>query len=413
MITREMNAPVLRFPEFRGNWRKKTMRELLEELVDCEHKTAPYIDKSEYLVVRTNNVKNGQLDTSEIKFTTKAGFKEWTKRGVPKYGEILFTREAPAGESCLVPKNVKICLGQRMVLLKPKTELTSGEYISVYLQSDTAKRRISNLSIGTTVTRINITDIYKIECPITSLPEQQKIASFLTTIDTKIQQLKKKKALLETYKKGVMQQIFKQQIRFRDEEGKAFPDWEIVKLQEVAERITRKNKENNTNVLTISAQDGLINQQEFFNKSVSARNVSGYYLLHKDEFAYNKSYSKGYPMGAIKRLSRYEKGVLSTLYICFKIRQKNSEGYFEQYFESGSFNKELHKIAQEGARNHGLLNVSVVEFFNSTNLPRPSLKEQNKIKDFLSSLDAKINEVSKQFRKLQSFKRGLLQKMFM
>jgi type I restriction enzyme S subunit len=144
--------------------------------------------------------------------------------------------------------------------------------------------------------------------------------------------------------------------RFRQEDGSEFPAWEVKKLGEVAERVTRKNKVNNINVLTISAQFGLISQLEFFNKSVSAKDVSGYYLLEKDEFAYNKSYSNGYPMGAIKRLNRYDKGVVSTLYICFKFKEKINLSFMEQYFEMGLQNIELEKVAQEEARNHGLLN---------------------------------------------------------
>jgi len=147
------------------------------------------------------------------------------------------------------------------------------------------------------------------------------------------------------------------QLRFGEFSG----EWEEKKFGEVFERITRKNKENNSNVLTISAQQGLVNQKNYFNKSVSSKDIRGYYLLHKNDFAYNKSYSNGYPLGAIKKLSRYNKGVVSTLYICFKAKSNNVL-FLEQFFNSGYLNKEIHKIAQEGARNHGLLNISVVEF---------------------------------------------------
>ena len=165
------------------------------------------------------------------------------------------------------------------------------------------------------------------------------------------------------------------QLRFSEFSG----EWQEKRLGEVFERVTRKNIENNKNVLTISAQHGLINQEQFFNKSVAANNVTGYYLLHKNEFAYNKSYSKGYPMGAIKKLNKYDKGVVSTLYICFKAKPENHDIFFENYFDSGFLNKGLHKIAQEGARNHGLLNLSVIEFFRDINLFFPTPPEQKKI----------------------------------
>ena len=208
-----------------------------------------------------------------------------------------------------------------------------------------------------------------------------------------------------------MQQIFNQENRFRDDDGNEFPDWEENKLGEVAVRIIRKNKENNLNVLTISAQLGLVSQLEFFNKSVSAKNVSGYYLLEKDDFAYNKSYSNGYPMGAIKRLIKYPKGVVSTLYICFRFLKGINLSFFEHYFEYGNHNVEIEKVAQEGARNHGLLNIGVNDFLN-IKIIIPSLKEQTKIANFLSAIDEKINHCSLKIGKMELWKKGLLQKMF-
>lgn len=209
-----------------------------------------------------------------------------------------------------------------------------------------------------------------------------------------------------------MQKIFSQELRFKDSEGNDYPEWEEKKLGEVFERIIEKNVENNTNVLTISAQYGLISQVDFFNKSVAGKDLSKYYLLQKGDFAYNKSYSNGYPMGAIKKLKFYEKGIVSTLYICFRLKNKKySTNYFEQYFESKKIDKNIQEIAQEGARNHGLLNISVQDFFNIY-IPFPLLEEQQKIADFLSSIDSKIENIEKELEGLKEFKKGLLQQMF-
>ena len=203
-----------------------------------------------------------------------------------------------------------------------------------------------------------------------------------------------------------------QEIRFKKDDGSEFCEWEEKSLGEIFKRITTKNKENNPNVLTISAQFGLINQEKFFNKSVSAKDVTGYYLLENGDFAYNKSYSNGYPMGAIKRLNKYDKGVVSTLYICFRINSGYDSSFYEKYFNSGFLNRELHKIAQEGARNHGLLNISVVEFFNDIKIPVPVYEEQTKIANFLSSIDTKIEQVQNQLKQTKEFKKALLQQMF-
>lgn len=209
-----------------------------------------------------------------------------------------------------------------------------------------------------------------------------------------------------------MQQMFSQQIHFKNEGGEAFPDWKKKHFGEVFNRVTQKNTEKNQNVLTISAQKGLVSQLDYFNKSVAAKDVSGYYLLEKGDFAYNKSYSQGYPMGAIKPLKLYDKGVVSTLYICFRPKAGFSGDYFEQFFNAGMLNREITKIAQEGARNHGLLNVSVKEFFEDIKLPVPHEKEQQKIAQFLQSIDNKIDAVAEQIEQTKQFKKGLLQQMF-
>lgn len=193
--------------------------------------------------------------------------------------------------------------------------------------------------------------------------------------------------------------------------GEFSDGWEEKKFEQVFKRVVTKNKENNLNVLTISAQQGLINQEEYFNKSVSAKDVRGYYLLEKNDFAYNKSYSKGYPLGAIKRLSKYDKGVVSTLYICFRI-QKDSVLFLEQFFNSGKINENIHKIAQEGARNHGLLNISVVEFFKDIHLTLPSKPEQEKIASFLSGVDERLEQLGKKQKLLEEYKKGVMQKIF-
>ena len=166
--------------------------------------------------------------------------------------------------------------------------------------------------------------------------------------------------------------------------------WEQRKLGEVVERITRKNENlESTLPLTISAQYGLINQNEFFDKRIASKDVSGYFLVRNGEFAYNKSTSSDAPWGAIKRLDRYESGVLSTLYIVFKIlnERKTSSDYIVTYYNTDLWHKGIQAIAAEGARNHGLLNVAPAGFFE-TNLTMPKdYAEQQQIGSFFQQLD--------------------------
>lgn len=190
-------------------------------------------------------------------------------------------------------------------------------------------------------------------------------------------------------------------------------EWKVVKLGEIFKRITDKNKENNNNVLTISAQDGLVSQYDYFNKNVAANDVTGYYLIKTGDFAYNKSRSQGYPYGAIKPLKLYDKGVVSTLYICFRTKEQNScIDFYEHYFETDLIHNEIGKIAQEGARNHGLLNISTEDFFEKISLFIPSLPEQQKIAAFLTSLDELISAHTKKLEALKAHKKGLMQQLF-
>ena len=181
-------------------------------------------------------------------------------------------------------------------------------------------------------------------------------------------------------------------------------EWDYEKLNYYIERITRKNKNNESSlVLTISAQYGLVDQCEFFNRNVSSSDLSNYYLLYNGDFAYNKSYSNGYPWGAVKRLSLYDKGVISSLYICFKNNENIDSNFLQQYFETTKWYNQLSEISVEGARNHGLLNIAVKDFFNTEHF-FPTKKEQEKIGTFLSLLDKKIELQSKKIEALKLYK---------
>ena len=189
-------------------------------------------------------------------------------------------------------------------------------------------------------------------------------------------------------------------------------EWERKALSEFVDRVTRRNKGlKSTRPLTISAQFGLVDQTEFFKKSVAGADLSNYYLLSKGEFAYNKSYSDGYPLGAIKRLDRYDSGVLSSLYICFVPKPYMSSDYLVQYFESTKWNQVVKDISGEGARNHGLLNVPVTGFFETQHYI-PKRDEQEKLGAFLTLIEKRIATQSKIIEELTTLRSALLEKVF-
>lgn len=192
-------------------------------------------------------------------------------------------------------------------------------------------------------------------------------------------------------------------------------DWEQRKLGEVCVRVTRKNKNNESDLpLTIASQYGLIDQRDFFNKVIAAKDMSNYYFLKKGEFAYNKSYSKGFDYGSIKRLNAYEQGCLSTLYICFSIETDEVDSdYLECFFDTLSWYHDVSAICAEGARNHGLLNVDVEAFFKDVNIEMPSqIQEQRKISVFINTLDHLITLHQRKCDEVKKVKKIMLQKMF-
>ena len=192
-------------------------------------------------------------------------------------------------------------------------------------------------------------------------------------------------------------------------------DWEQRKLGDLVDRVTRKNQDLVSELpLTISAQYGLIDQNEFFDKRVASKDVSGYYLIENGEFAYNKSTSTDAPWGAIKRLDRYENGVLSTLYIVFGIKENNpvDSDFLVSYYSTNLWHKGIHEIAAEGARNHGLLNIAPADFFETRLMIPQDIEEQKKIGKYFIELEALITLHQRKCEQTKKLKKYMLQKMF-
>lgn len=245
--------------------------------------------------------------------------------------------------------------------------------------------------------------------------EQSAIASYFQSLDTLIQTTGKKIESLKQMKAASLISMFPQEgettpkVRFKGFEG----EWKKVKLNSIAKRITRKNTNlESTLPLTISSQYGLIEQTAFFNNVVASSNLSGYYLLKKGEFAYNKSYSNGYPFGSVKRLDKYDMGVLSTLYIVFSIDTYVSSDYIVYFFDTDLWHKEVAMRAAEGARNHGLLNIGAEDFLDIDIMIPLDVNEQKQIADYFNNLETQIFLHTLRLEKLKNIKAECLNKMF-
>ena len=246
---------------------------------------------------------------------------------------------------------------------------------------------------GTSIKGITKDELLAKNIMVPRYAEQQQIGAFFKQLDHLITLHQRKCALLFSSFQALISMMF----------TTSTFSWEQRKLGELVDRVVRKNTNNESTLpLTISAQYGLVDQITYFNNRVASRDVSNYYLVLNGEFAYNKSASDGYPFGAVKRLDLYEKGVLSTLYIVFapKKEQQIDSDYLTVFFDTDRWHKGVAERAAEGARNHGLLNISAEDFFDIDLSVPKDIVEQKQIGAFIRQLD---NLITLHQRKCISF----------
>ena len=264
-----------------------------------------------------------------------------------------------------------------------------------WFKSDHFPKWIERLQEGSVRLYFYYDKLIQCEMKMPSLEEQKKMGAFFDQLDHLITLHQRKCEETKKLKKYMLQKMFPQngqtvpEIRFS-----GFTDaWEQRKLGDLVDRVTRKNQDLVSELpLTISAQYGLIDQNEFFDKRVASKDVSGYYLIENGEFAYNKSTSTDAPWGTVKRLDRYENGVLSTLYIVFGIKENNpvDSDFLVSYYSTNLWHKGIHEIAAEGARNHGLLNIAPADFFETDLTIPQDIEEQKKIGKYFENLERLI-----------------------
>jgi len=338
-----------------------------------------------------------------------------------KEGDVSF---ADASEDTNdVAKAIEIlnCNGQQIVSGlhtihgRDNTDQTVIGYKGYAFASESFHKQIRRIAQGTKVFSVSVRNFDETYIGVPSKDEQAKIAKLLIAIDKRIATQNKIIEDLKKLKSAICEKLFSSpkdkqpQIRLYG----FFGDWHFVRLSDICHRICRKNTgEQCKQVLTIAAQYGLVSQEEFFNKNVASENLSGYYLLQKGDFAYNKSYSGDYVWGTVKRLDNYEQGVLSPLYICFRPDPARVDSDFLiYYFESKKWHKTVANIAGEGARNHGLLNISVVDYFNTIHCI-PSMDEQKQIAQIIGTLLSKIAREQRMLNCYAAQRQYLLRQMF-
>jgi len=317
-------------------------------------------------------------------------------------GTLLITIAANIGDVAEV--GFDFACPDSLVAVRPKNGVNK-DWLKYFLQ--TQKSHFVSRATQNAQANINLQIVRPLKVCLPHLSEQTAIADLLSTWDSAIEKTEKLIAEKLEQRKELMQQLLSGKQRFP---GFNKP-WQEARMGDIFERVTRKNTAGIDRVLTASGEHGLIDQKDYFNRTVSGESLHGYYHIEQGEFAYNRSAMQGYPYGAIKRLDGYSKGVLSTLYLCFMLSSTDEcSDFFMHYFESGQLNRQLRKTVQVGARAHGLLNVIAGDFFN-LKLEIPEKDEQKRIASFLNISGS---EISLLYRQLDAFKRqkkGLMQQL--
>ena len=427
-MTKKSDTPAIRFKGFTDTWEQ---RKLGEVLISLQNNTLSRADLSSEEGI-AKNIHYGDIlvkfgEVIDVKTESLPMISDETviakyKSSFLQNGDVIV---ADTAEDETVGKCTEIAglsdeiviSGLHTIPYRPLQKYAPG-YLGYYMNSASFHNQLLPLMQGIKVTSISKTALQNTDILYPkSATEQAAIGTYFRNLDNFITLHQRKYDKLTNVKKSMLEKMFPKngsnvpEIRF-----KGFTEaWEQRKLGELVDRVVRKNINNESTLpLTISAQYGLVDQITYFNNRVASRDVSNYYLVLNGEFAYNKSTSDGYPFGAVKRLDLYEKGVLSTLYIVFapKKEQQIDSDYLTVFFDTDRWHKGVAERAAEGARNHGLLNISAEDFFDIDLSVPKDIVEQKQIGAFIRQLDNLITLHQRELEKLKNIKKSCLENMF-
>ncbi|MZQ48797.1 MAG: restriction endonuclease subunit S [Bacteroidales bacterium] len=406
-MEKQKKIPKLRFPEFEGEWIQEKLDDVASKIQDGTHFSPELLVEGKFLYITSKNVKNGYIDLSDSYYVSYEDHKNIYKRCDTKKGDVLLTKDGTIGQASINTLSEEISLLSSVAFIRAKDKYLN-EFICQLLLSPEGQREIKKSIAGQALKRITLTKIKNFNYYFPSLPEQQKIASFFTAIDQKISQLKRKLTLLEEYKKGVMQKIFSQEIRFRDDNGQEFPKWEKKRLGELTYKTGKKNKGSTPYpIYSINNREGFLPQGDQFegvDSNSRGYDISLYKIIEEKTFAYNPARIN---VGSIGFSGDLKDIIISSLYVCFKTKQGLEDAYLLHYLKTFQFNKSVLQNVEGGVRDY-----LFYENFSNIKINLPSNKEQLKIANFLSTIDDKINHTQKQINKAEVWKKGLMQQMF-
>ena len=415
-MTKQNNMPALRFPEFLGEWEVKKLGEIM-----TQGRLGGNYDNSEsnngLPVIKMGNLGRGVINTNKVQYLPEN--ENFDQEDILKEGDLLFnTRNTLelVGKVSIWRNELPFALyNSNLMRIKFNDQFEqSNRFMNFLFNTKKSINQLRRFATGTTsVAAIYGKDLINLKIIHPTLPEQTRIATFLTAVDDKLTQLKTKKNLLEEYKKGVMHKLFSQELRFKDENGEEFEEWEEKKLGEILFEHLHKNSNNEfPEVFSVAKHKGVINQIEHLGRSFSAAETTHYKLIYPNDIVYTKSPTSEFPFGIIKQNLTNRTGVVSPLYGVFRPQTPSLGFILHNYFNSWkNVYNYLSPLVQKGAKN--TMNINNADFLNGAKIMVPvSEKEQIKIANFLTAIDDKICQSGNQIEKMEDWKKGLLQRMF-
>ncbi len=398
-----MCVPLLRFHEFRQDWENRRLKDL--SILITKGTTPKSYSSMGVNYVKIENIVGTKINVSNCLFINKEIHFGELRRSILQKNDILFAiAGATVGKVAIVKDEILPANTNQALAIIRLEDVQKLMFILFILQSGIMKKYIyQNIAIGAQP-NLNLEQIgdFTFYTPIN--PEQQKIAAFLSVVDRKIQLLTRKKELLDDYKKGVMQKIFSQEFRFKDENGKDYPDWEERRLGEITKLFSIRNKNLiKAPIYSVTNYDGFVLQSKHFDREVAGEDLKAYKVIRQNSFAYNPARIN---VGSIGFFSG-EVGIISSLYVCFKTTEELDDTFLWQTLQ---LEKSKHYIRTYGEG--GVRIYLWYPLFASIKVSIPTLKEQKKIALFLRHIEDRINTVKTQIKFSQQFKKGLLQQMF-
>ncbi|ENB8485366.1 TPA: restriction endonuclease subunit S [Citrobacter freundii] len=406
-----MMVPKLRFEGFNKNWAVKKLDSIFSFKNGLNASKEMYGKGVKFINV-LDIINNDKITYDVINESVGATDDQISSYQVMQ-GDILFQRSSETrdevGQTNVYADSKTVLFGGFVIRGRPLININST-FLNYQLKTDALRKDITQRSGGSTRYNIGQDSLGKVTAFFPEIREQEKIANFLSSVDEKMALLNKQYNLLCQYKKGMMQKIFSQEVRFKDENGEGYPEWKYVDLKEIASKVNIKNREGLVNVvLTNSATQGIVRQDSYFEREiVTESNLQGYYVVSVGDFIYNPRISATAPVGPIK-MNELIQGVMSPLYTVFRFK-KGLLKFYQYFFESSVWHDYMKSVANSGAR-HDRMNISGADFF-ALPVSQPIEAEQSKIANFLSAIDEKISAKKAELDKLKNWKQGLLQQMF-